>query len=51
VNSKAEKLGGGHTFLIFTTMMVLQLLFVIRLMLKTKEKTGRRRSCEKRQRR
>jgi sugar porter (SP) family MFS transporter len=35
----SEKLGGGHTFLIFTGMMVLQLLFVIRFMPETK---GRR---------
>lgn len=32
----AEKLGGGHTFLIFTGMMVLQLLFVWRMMPETK---------------
>lgn len=32
----AEKLGGGHTFLIFTCMMVLQLLFVWRMMPETK---------------
>ena len=32
----AEKLGGGHTFLIFTVMMVLQLLFVWRMMPETK---------------
>lgn len=33
-----ERLGGGNTFLIFTAMMVLQLLFVIRLMPETKGK-------------
>jgi sugar porter (SP) family MFS transporter len=32
----AEKLGGGHTFLFFTVMMVLQLFFVWRLMPETK---------------
>ncbi|WP_421827487.1 sugar porter family MFS transporter [Larkinella sp.] len=32
----AEKLGGGNTFLFFTAMMVLQLLFVVRLMPETK---------------
>lgn len=32
----AEKLGGGHTFLFFAVMMVLQLLFVWRLMPETK---------------
>ena len=35
----AEKLGGGTTFLIFAIMMVLQLLFVIRLMPETKGKS------------
>ncbi|GAB4029997.1 sugar porter family MFS transporter [Spirosoma gilvum] len=32
----AEKVGGGNTFLFFTVMMVLQLLFVLRLMPETK---------------
>ena len=32
----AEKLGGGHTFAFFCAMMVLQLLFVWRLMPETK---------------
>lgn len=32
----AEHLGGGNTFLFFTSMMVLQLLFVVRLMPETK---------------
>jgi hypothetical protein len=32
----AEKLGGGHTFLFFCVMMVLQLLFVWKLMPETK---------------
>ena len=32
----AERFGGGNTFLFFTTMMVLQLLFVLRLMPETK---------------
>ncbi|WP_460615605.1 sugar porter family MFS transporter [Hymenobacter seoulensis] len=32
----AEKLGGGHTFLFFSVMMVLQLLFVWRMMPETK---------------
>jgi len=35
----AEKLGGGHTFLIFTVMMVFQLLFVIYMMPETRGKT------------
>jgi sugar porter (SP) family MFS transporter len=35
----AEKLGGGTTFLIFAIMMVLQLLFVLRLMPETKGKS------------
>jgi sugar porter (SP) family MFS transporter len=35
----AEKLGGGTTFLIFAVMMVLQLLFVLRLMPETKGKS------------
>jgi len=35
----AENLGGGSTFLIFTVMMVLQLLFVIRLMPETRGRT------------
>lgn len=37
--SIAEKLGGGTTFLIFTLMMVLQLLFVLRIMPETKGKS------------
>jgi sugar porter (SP) family MFS transporter len=37
--SIAEKLGGGTTFLIFAIMMVLQLLFVLRLMPETKGKS------------
>lgn len=32
----AERFGGGNTFLFFTTMMVLQLVFVLRLMPETK---------------
>jgi hypothetical protein len=32
----AEKLGFGHTFLFFAVMMVLQLLFVLRIMPETK---------------
>jgi sugar porter (SP) family MFS transporter len=32
----AKQFGGGHTFLFFTVMMVLQLLFVLRLMPETK---------------
>lgn len=32
----SEKVGGGNTFLFFTTMMVLQLLFVLRIMPETK---------------
>lgn len=32
-------LGGGHTFMLFCTMMVLQLVFVLRLMPETKGKT------------
>ena len=32
----AETLGGGHTFMIFTIMMVLQLLFVWKVMPETK---------------
>ncbi len=32
----SERFGGGNTFLFFTTMMVLQLLFVLRLMPETK---------------
>jgi sugar porter (SP) family MFS transporter len=32
----AEKIGGGHTFLFFTVMMVIQLLFVWKLMPETK---------------
>jgi MFS transporter, SP family, arabinose:H+ symporter len=35
----AEKLGGGHTFLFFAIMMVLQLLFVWRVMPETKGKS------------
>jgi sugar porter (SP) family MFS transporter len=35
----AEKLGGGTTFLIFAIMMVLQLVFVLRLMPETKGKS------------
>jgi sugar porter (SP) family MFS transporter len=35
----AEKLGGGTTFLIFAIMMVLQLIFVLRLMPETKGKS------------
>jgi sugar porter (SP) family MFS transporter len=35
----AEKLGGGNTFLFFSIMMVLQLLFVIKLMPETKGKS------------
>jgi sugar porter (SP) family MFS transporter len=35
----AEKLGGGHTFMIFTVMMVLQLVFVWKLMPETKGKS------------
>lgn len=35
----ADKLGGGTTFLIFAIMMVLQLLFVLRLMPETKGKS------------
>ena len=35
----AEKLGGGHTFLFFCLMMVLQLLFVWKLMPETKGKS------------
>jgi len=35
----SEKLGGGNTFLIFTVMMVLQMLFVIRMMPETRGKT------------
>ncbi len=35
----SEKLGGGTTFLIFAIMMVLQLLFVLRLMPETKGKS------------
>jgi len=34
-----QKLGGGNTFLVFTVMMVLQLLFVVRLMPETRGKT------------
>ena len=34
-----EKLGGGHTFLFFTVMMVLQLVFVWRVMPETKGKS------------
>lgn len=37
--SISEKLGGGTTFLIFAIMMVLQLLFVLRLMPETKGKS------------
>jgi sugar porter (SP) family MFS transporter len=35
----AEKLGGGHTFMIFTVMMILQLLFVWKMMPETKGKS------------
>jgi sugar porter (SP) family MFS transporter len=35
----AEKLGGGNTFLFFSLMMVLQLLFVLKLMPETKGKS------------
>lgn len=35
----AEKVGGGHTFALFTVMMILQLLFVWRMMPETKGKT------------
>jgi hypothetical protein len=35
----AEKLGGGNTFLFFSIMMVLQLLFVWRIMPETKGKS------------
>ncbi len=35
----AESIGGGNTFMIFTCMMILQLLFVIRVMPETKGKT------------
>jgi sugar porter (SP) family MFS transporter len=35
----AEQLGGGHTFMIFAVMMVLQLLFVWKLMPETKGKS------------
>jgi len=34
-----EKLGGGHTFMIFTVMMILQLLFVWKIMPETKGKS------------
>ncbi len=34
-----QKLGGGNTFLLFTVMMVLQLLFVVKLMPETRGKT------------
>ncbi len=34
-----EKLGGGHTFMIFTIMMILQLLFVWKIMPETKGKS------------
>jgi hypothetical protein len=37
--SIADKLGGGTTFLFFAIMMVLQLLFVLRLMPETKGKS------------
>jgi hypothetical protein len=35
----AEKLGGGHTFLFFSIMMVVQLLFVLKIMPETKGKS------------
>ncbi len=35
----SEKLGGGNTFLIFTIMMVLQLVFVLKIMPETKGKS------------
>jgi SP family arabinose:H+ symporter-like MFS transporter len=35
----SESLGGGNTFMIFTGMMILQLLFVIKIMPETKGKT------------
>jgi len=35
----SQSLGGGHTFLIFTVMMVLQLVFVLKLMPETRGKT------------
>lgn len=35
----SERIGGGHTFMIFTVMMILQLLFVIKVMPETKGKT------------
>ncbi len=35
----SESLGGGNTFMIFTCMMILQLVFVIRIMPETKGKT------------
>jgi hypothetical protein len=35
----AEKLGGGNTFLFFSIMMVLQLLFVLKIMPETKGKS------------
>jgi hypothetical protein len=35
----AEKLGGGNTFLFFSIMMVLQLLFVWKVMPETKGKS------------
>jgi sugar porter (SP) family MFS transporter len=35
----AEKVGGGHTFALFTVMMILQLLFVWRMMPETKGRT------------
>ena len=37
--SIAEKFGGGTTFLFFTIMMVLQLIFVLKIMPETKGKT------------
>ena len=35
----AEKLGGGHTFLFFTVMMLVQLVFVWKFMPETKGKS------------
>jgi hypothetical protein len=35
----SDALGGGHSFMIFAIMMVLQLIFVLKLMPETKGKT------------
>jgi hypothetical protein len=35
----SEKIGGGHSFLIFTLMMTLQLVFVLAIMPETKGKS------------